>query len=184
MKRKKTAQKKSARKMTGGVRADAIALLEKDHKEVQAIFRKYRALTRNGNDSNQKLVLVKKACEALSIHARIEEEIFYPAISEVVDKELLAEAFVEHDGAKDLIDQLQDMEPDDPLFDARFIVLGEQVKHHIEEEETKIFPKLRRARIDLEALGRDMKTMKEEMEDEVSFPQIAIPREESPSYVT
>jgi hemerythrin superfamily protein len=185
--RKSPPRKSAARKANGRASAsgtDAIALLTKDHKLVKSIFRKHKSLVKNNGSRAEKLALVKEACEALAAHALIEEEIFYPSIRGAVDRELLAEAFVEHDGAKELIEQLQDMSSGDALFDAKFIVLGEQVKHHIEEEETKIFPKLKRAGLDLEALGREMKEMKDSLERGSPFPDLYIPREREPVYVT
>lgn len=158
---------KSAKKIKKGEEA-AIALLMQDHKMVQDIFKEYRKLMKNGANDREKQRLVEEACDMLTVHTQIEEEIFYPAMRESLDEEeTLDEAQVEHDGAKDLIAQLQDMRPGDPLYDAKFIVLGEQVKHHIEEEEGKIFPKAKKAGIDMQALGEEMMDLKEELEQEI-----------------
>lgn len=181
MKRRTAAKKTTAKKANGTV--NALDLLMEDHAKVQAIFKKYKTLMKKDGSDEEKMELVKQACEALAVHAQIEEEIFYPAIRDAVEPSLLAEAFVEHDGAKELIEQLQDMDAGEALFDAKFIVLGEQVKHHIEEEETKIFPKLRRAGLDLVAIGEELKDMKEQLEPETDFPHMSIPREEAPAYV-
>jgi hemerythrin-like domain-containing protein len=146
----------------------AIALLMQDHKMVQDIFKEYRKLMKNGADDREKQELVQQACDMLTVHTQIEEEIFYPAVRRGMDdQEIMDEALVEHDGAKDLIAQLQNMRPGDQLYDAKFIVLGEQVKHHIEEEESKIFPKAKKADIDLQSLGDEMMDMKEELEEEI-----------------
>jgi hemerythrin superfamily protein len=146
----------------------ALALLKEDHREVQKIFRDFRRLSRNGGNDGEKRRMVMQACEMLTVHAQIEEEIFYPAMRRHADEDAMDEAIVEHDGAKDLIAQLQDMEPGDHLFDAKFTVLGEMVKHHIEEEESRIFPKAKKAGIDLAGLGREMKYLKERIEDDLS----------------
>jgi hemerythrin superfamily protein len=104
-------------------------------------------------------------CNALTLHATIEEEIFYPALRQASKEaaDLLDEALVEHAGAKDLIAQLQQMDPEDDLYDAKVKVLGEQIDHHVGEEEGEMFPKAKKAGLDLVALGNEMAMRKDEL---------------------
>ena len=105
--------------------------------------------------------LVKQVCAALKVHTKIEEEIFYPAVRKAIkDEDLMNEAEVEHDSAKSLIRQLERMKPGDPKFAATFTVLGEYVNHHVKEEEEEMFPKVRRARVNLKALGAKLRGRK------------------------
>ncbi len=183
---KKTAPKKSVIKKTAKRKEsamDALEMLKKDHDEVKKIFDKYRTLVENGGSRRQKMELMMEACNALAVHAQVEEEIFYPALQDIAENSTLAEAFVEHDCAKDLIQQLEQLNDDEAIFDAKCIVLGEQVKHHIEEEESEIFPAARKAKIDLYALGEEMAELKDELEMAPSFPERPIIREAAPSYV-
>jgi hemerythrin-like domain-containing protein len=100
----------------------------------------------------------------LTVHATIEEEIFYPAARDAVDEEpLLNEAEVEHQSAKDLIAQILASDSSDALYDAQVKVLGEYVNHHVAEEEGELFPKLREAVLDLEQLGAEMSARQEEL---------------------
>ena len=127
----------------------AIALLMEDHEYVKKAFRAFDKM-----DEEDQPALVKQVCAALKVHTRIEEEIFYPAVRKAIkDPDLMNEAEVEHDSAKSLIRQLERMKPSDPKFAATFTVLGEYVNHHVKEEEEEMFPKVRRARVNLKALG-------------------------------
>lgn len=141
---------------------DAIALLEADHRMVEAIFDAYDKL---GDDADvERLSLALQACVELDVHARLEEEVFYPAARDALGKEgedLLDEAEVEHASVKDLITQISAMQPGDALYDAKVKVLGEYVKHHVKEEEDELFPKLRRSGLDLDALGARMAERKQ-----------------------
>ena len=129
--------------------ASAIQLLMEDHAYVKKAFRAFEKL-----DEEDQPALVKQVCEALKVHTKIEEEIFYPAVRKAIDDEdLMNEAEVEHDSAKALIRQLERMKPSDPMYAATFTVLGEYVNHHAKEEESEMFPKVRRARLNLETLG-------------------------------
>lgn len=141
---------------------NAIELLKSDHEQVLQLFSDFEKM--NKEDEDGKRDLVEKVCNQLTIHAEIEEEFFYPAMRDVLDEQdLLDEAQVEHDMAKQLIDDLESMEPDEDLYDAKFTVLGEYVKHHIEEEEKEILPKAKKAQLDLDTLGADMLDRKQEL---------------------
>ena len=151
-------------KTPSAARQDAIALLTQDHKAVQKIFKEFDKLKQNGGDADEKSELVKRACQELTIHAQIEEEIFYPAIRDgIEDEDLMDEAEVEHASAKELISQLESMDPSNDLYDARFTVLGEYINHHVKEEQDEMFPKAKKAKLDLIALGEDMAQRKQEL---------------------
>ena len=156
----KSAKVKAARTTGKYVSADAIALLESDHREVEGYFEAYKA----AKSREDKKSLAGKICAALRVHAQIEEELFYPAAREATrDSELLDEAAVEHAGAKVLIAEIEAMQPGMPLYDAKVTVLGEQIRHHVEEEEGELFPKVRETRMDLKALGSEMTKRKAEL---------------------
>ena len=150
---------------------DALALLTADHKEAKKLFKSYEALAGDGTDDDKK-ALATQICTMLLVHTTIEEEIFYPAVRENIDEpDLLDEAQVEHASAKDLILQIQGMEPADELFDATVKVLGEYIAHHVKEEEEELFPKTRRTQLDLEALGEELSVRKEQLMSEAKAAQ-------------
>jgi len=139
---------------------DAIGLLEADHREVDALFDAFEA----SSDNAEKKTLADKICLALKVHTQIEEELFYPPAREKTgDGDLVDEAIVEHMGAKTLIAQLEAMLPGQPLYDAKMKVLAEQVRHHVEEEESELFPEARETKIDLDALGTKLAARKAEL---------------------
>jgi hemerythrin superfamily protein len=142
---------------------DAIAMLTAEHKEVKSMFEQYDKLGDRANAAKKKLA--DQICAALTLHTTIEEEIFYPALRAASKDaaDLLDEAEVEHAGAKDLIAQIEEMDPEDDLYDAKVKVLGEQVEHHVGEEEGEMFPKAKKAKLDLVALGTEMARRKEEL---------------------
>jgi hemerythrin superfamily protein len=141
---------------------DAIAMLTADHKKVKALFKEFEKLKEDDASANEKTALVKQICDALTVHAEIEEEIFYPAVRAAIDDEdLMDEALVEHAGAKDLISQLKEMSSDDELYDAKVTVLGEQINHHVQEEEGDMFVKAKKAKVDTAALGAEMAERKQ-----------------------
>ena len=154
-------KKKASRKATTA--PDAIALLKADHAKVSAMFAQYDKL--GDKAQAKKLDLARRICTELKIHTQIEEEIFYPATRAAIPKEgdLLDEAQVEHNGAKDLIAQLDAMQPGEDLFDAKVTVLGEYIKHHVKEEHTEMFPKVRKSKLDLRELGMRLAFRKEEL---------------------
>lgn len=131
---------------------NALALLREDHDYVKKAFRHFEKMDHGDHEAMQGLV--SQVCEALEVHAQVEEELFYPAARKAIkDEELIAEAEVEHDSAKALIRSLKRMKPGDPKYAATFSVLGEYVKHHVKEEEEEIFPKAQRRKINLKSLG-------------------------------
>jgi hemerythrin superfamily protein len=143
---------------------DAIALLTADHAKVKKLFKEFADLKEEDGSAEDKSALVTLICHELQVHTEIEEEIFYPAVRKAIDdSDLMDEALVEHAGAKELIAQLEDMSPDDELYDAKVTVLGEQIQHHVKEEEGEMFPKARKAKIDGEALGVQMAERKAEL---------------------
>jgi hypothetical protein len=140
--------------------ADAIKLLKDDHREVKGWFKDYEKL----EDDGEKQALADKICLALTVHTQIEEEIFYPAArGEIDDDDLLDEAEVEHASAKQLIAEIQSMKVGDRLFDAKVTVLGEYIDHHVEEEESEMFPESRDSDLDLKALGAQLAERKAEL---------------------
>lgn len=139
---------------------DAIALLKADHAEVDQLFESYES----ARTAVKKKALAAEICTALSVHAQIEEEIFYPAVkSALKDKLLVPEATVEHGGVKDLIAQLEGVEPDGEMYDAKVKVLSEYVEHHVKEEQGEMFPKVKASSLDLAALGARMAERKAEL---------------------
>lgn len=138
----------------------AIDLLIDDHKKVKKLFKDFDKLKEKGSDE-EKQALVEEICNELLLHTQVEEKIFYPAAREAVEEDMLNEAEVEHASAKDLIEQIQALKPSDPMYDAKVTVLGEYIEHHVEEEEKEMFPKVKKAKLDLEALGEEMNRLKE-----------------------
>lgn len=162
-KRKRAASARSTRKSARATAKpdDAIKLLKADHKEVRTLFEKFDQT----EDEARKQELARKICHALTVHTQIEEEIFYPAARQAdIDEDLLDEATVEHASAKDLIEQISQMTAADPLFDAKVTVLGEYVNHHVEEEESELFPECRESGMDLKAIGEKLAARKAELQ--------------------
>lgn len=156
----KTGSRIARRTKASSTTQDAIALLKADHREVKSMFEQFEKT----EDDAQKATLAQQICAALSVHAQIEEEIFYPAAYEAIeDDDLLDEAEVEHASAKDLIAQIEASQPGEPLFDAKVKVLGEYINHHVEEEESELFPECRSSKMDLKALGARMATRKQKL---------------------
>jgi hypothetical protein len=156
---------------------DAIALLKADHRRVSDLYAQYEK-TRS---ASKKRSLVASICQELSVHAQVEEEIFYPAVKAALkDKELVPEAQVEHATLKELIAQVQDKEPDGELFDAKIKVMSEYTKHHVKEEQNEMFPKARKTRLDMNALGEQIAARKKEL---MASPELleAPPRPTSPA---
>jgi hemerythrin superfamily protein len=145
---------------------DAIDLLTADHAAVDKLFKQFEKLT-DADENGGKADCVAEICAALTVHATMEEEIFYPAVRKALDEEdLLDEAEVEHEGIKRLVAELKDMSPDEDLYDAKVTVLGEYVKHHVREEEGEMFPAVKKAKVDTAALGAELSARKEELQEQ------------------
>jgi hypothetical protein len=143
--------------------ADAIALLKADHRQVKKWFKEFDKTRLSGRKGK----LAEQICTALTVHAKIEEDLFYPAfLAATEDKDLHHEAVVEHAGAKRLIAEIEAMKPDDDYFDAKVTVLSEMIKHHVKEEEQPggMFAEARKSDMDLNDLGQQMKKRKMQLE--------------------
>lgn len=144
---------RDARRARSKTAPDAIAMLRADHARVSEMFERFE----KAKGSEKKAKLVESICAELKLHARLEEKIFYPEVRRAIGQDdLMDEATVEHQSVKDLIKQLEAMAPDDELYDAKVTVLGEYVKHHVKEEQTEMFPKVKKSELDLKALGARM----------------------------
>ncbi len=142
---------------------DATSLLKADHKLVASLFKDFEATS----SSSKKKQLVDQICKELSIHAQVEEEIFYPAVQKATkDHELVPEAMVEHSTLKDLIAEVKGVQPNGDMYDAKVKVMSEYVKHHVKEEEGEMFPKAKETDLDLGELGAQLKVRKAELSNE------------------
>jgi len=145
---------------------DAIALLKNDHREVEDLFAQFE----KAKDDNRKWEIAQQVCNELKIHSMIEEEIFYPATKEAVEEDLYKEAFVEHDGAKVLINDIMETGGQGEFFEAKVKVLSEEIEHHVKEEEqreTGYFAQVRDSDIDLVALRDQLLARKQELQTQV-----------------
>lgn len=144
---------------------DAIALLKADHAAVKELFEQFSVLAEAKAPAlRRKEAIAQKICKELTVHAQIEEEIFYPAMRAAIDDPLLLdEADVEHASCKLLIEQIESMNPADDQYDAKVVVLGEYIDHHVKEEHGEMFPKARKADVDLGALGAAMAARKKQL---------------------
>ena len=151
---------------------DACSLLDTDHRNVKKMFKEYEELThsRAADAQQKKRELANQICTELTVHAQIEEEIFYPALRKAISEtDLLDEAEVEHGTAKELTAQIESATDVDDKFDARVIVLGEYIDHHVKEERNEIFVKARAAKgLDLMAMREQLATRKEELMEELT----------------
>lgn len=172
----KTSAKTSAKHETNGSeQLDAIALLTSDHQEVQMLFKAYQKLVDDDDEEDLREQLAQEICGKLTVHATIEEELFYPAARESLGDEdgdaLLDEAEVEHASAKDLIAQIAEASASDELYDAKVKVLGEYIAHHVKEEEKELFPKVKKSDMDLHALGHELSLRKAQLMQELEEAQ-------------
>ena len=154
---------------------DAVALLKKDHRTVEDLFAQFEKASGDG----RKEKLAQKICLELSVHATIEEEIFYPACEGKVEEDMLKEAYVEHDGAKVLIAEILGGGPDDEFYDSKVKVLSEEIEHHVEEEEKRmegLFAQARKAGLDMDALGEQLAARKAELTEK--FKASGVPKPE------
>lgn len=157
---KKKATRRVVKKASGSRTMDAIALLKADHAKVKELFENFK----NARTDKQKIKLAQTICQELTVHTTIEEEIFYPAAREALDDDdLLDEADVEHQSAKELISQIEEGGPGEDKWEAKVKVLSEYINHHVKEEETEMFPKVRKTDVDLKVLGEQLQTRKAEL---------------------
>jgi len=156
-------------------------LLREDHKQAKKHFRDFEKMDPE-QDPQACEDLVRQTCAEIQVHAKLEEELFYPAARNALQgkegEDLIDEAEVEHNSAKQLISELEGMKPDDPKFKAHFTVLGEYVKHHIKEEEGEIFDKIERAKIEWEPLLQDMRERQQSLKSEQGMGETAEPEME------
>lgn len=146
-------------------RIDAVTLLTADHKKVKKLFKDFEKLKDGEGSTKEKSAIVQEICTELTVHTTVEEEIFYPAVRESIgDDDLMDEADVEHAGAKFLITELEVMKPGDDHYDAKVTVLGEYIDHHVKEEHEEMFPKARKAKVDMAQLGERIMRRKEELQ--------------------
>lgn len=156
---------KAAGKPTQGHVIDAIKLLTEEHRKVKKLFSEFAKLAKTDASNAAKGDVVQQICSALTIHAQVEEEIFYPAVRAAIkDKDLMDEADVEHAEAKSLIAQLKGMKPTDDHYNAKVTVLGENIAHHVSEEEGEMFPKAMKTKLDIEALGEALANRMQELQ--------------------
>lgn len=158
------------RKGPAGAQPLAIELLEVDHRKVEALFEQYEA--QKDGDEDAKRGIAGRICGELTVHAQVEEEIFYPWLRENLDEddmEMLEEAYVEHAGAKDLIAQIESADEVDEAYDAKVKVLAEYIKHHVKEEENEIFAEVREMSEELDELGQQMQARKTELMEELGI---------------
>lgn len=155
-----TSQSSHAKEANNSKPTDAIALLRADHKAVDQLFTEFTATT----SLAKKKAIVEKICLELSVHAQVEEEIFYPAVKAALkDKTLIPEAIIEQATMKDLISQVKGVEPDGEMYDAKVMVLCEYVKHHVKEEHTEMFPRAKETKLDMKDLGAQLHARKVEL---------------------
>ena len=159
----------------GSKQQDAVALLKEDHRTVEELFSQFE----KASGDNRKQKVAEQICLALSVHAKIEEEIFYPACEGKVDEELLKEAYVEHDGAKVLIAEILKGGPSDEFYDAKVKVLQEEIEHHVEEEEKRmegLFAQARKAELDMDGLGQQLAARKSELTEQFTATGVPTPQ--------
>ncbi|HEY3814463.1 MAG TPA: hemerythrin domain-containing protein [Caulobacteraceae bacterium] len=156
--RKSSAKKAAVKKSTG---KDAIALLKADHRKVEKLFAAYE----KAKGADKKRTLARQICTELVVHTSIEEEIFYPACRGEAKDSTVNEAYVEHDGAKVLVTEIEAGDPDDEFFDAKVKVLSEEIKHHVKEEERPggLFAQAKKAGLDMADLGKKLKARKQQL---------------------
>lgn len=139
---------------------DAVSDLMADHRKVEDLFKQFEAA---GENNEKKARIFNQISRELKVHTTIEEEIFYPASRDFVEADMVNEAEVEHQAAKDLIAQIEAMSPEDEYYDAKVKVLQEQIEHHVEEEETEYFPACRKSAMDLKAIAGQLESRKAEL---------------------
>ena len=148
---------------------DAIAMLKADHAKVKKMFKQFEQL-HESEDADEAELVAHQICTELKIHTSVEEEIFYPAVRAAIDEEdLMDEADVEHQSAKDLIEQIESEGPSGDKYAAKVMVLGEYINHHVAEEQNEMFPKAKRAKLDMNELGERILARKQELKAEIGI---------------
>lgn len=143
---------------------NAVEILKADHAKVKKMFKEFDKLSQKSNTEG-KVAVANDICMELLVHTKAEEEVFYPAARKYLgDDDMMNEAVVEHASATDLIAQIQTMDPEDEMYDAKVMVLGEYIEHHVQEEEKEMFPKLKKTKLDLNALGELLMARKQELQ--------------------
>jgi hemerythrin superfamily protein len=153
--------KSTARRSAASSRQqDAIQLLKADHREVEKLFSQFE----KARGEERKMQIARQICMELRVHTQIEEEIFYPTSRDFLkDDEIVNEAIVEHQAAKDLIAEIEAMDAADEMFEAKVTVLQEQIEHHVEEEEKEYFPQVQKSDMDLKSIGEQLAMRKQEL---------------------
>ena len=158
---------------------DAIALLKADHRKVEDLFEQFE----NAKTSKRKQSIATQICLELTVHTKIEEDVFYPACKDKIDDDLWHEAYVEHDGAKVLVAEIEAGSPQDEFYDAKVKVLSEMIKHHVKEEEKRsegMFAQARKAGLDVDTLGANMRAEKKELT--AAYKSRGLPKPPTPSF--
>jgi len=153
--------RRSARKQP-----NALRMLKDDHDKVKGLFERFHG----SRSHEEKRELAQTICRMLKVHTQLEEEIFYPAVRNAIeDEDTMNESLVEHAAAKELVEQIEKMSPNDGLFDAKVVVLGEYVNHHIREEQNQMFPQIRKSDLDLDDLAEQLRTRKQQLTREMGM---------------
>lgn len=157
---------RKGRKRGGNRQPQAIAMLMEDHRKVQKMFKAFEKTEDHGEQER----LASEICNELSVHADLEEQVFYPAARDALEEsDVIDEAEVEHHVARDLIEKIRQSRPQDSEYCAMVTVLGEYVNHHIEEEEKELFPQVKRSDLDLDSLAEDMQQRKHELREQMGL---------------
>ena len=165
--------------MTKSEKLDAVALLKADHRKVEELFEQFE----KARGESRKKALAQQICMELTVHTKIEEDIFYPACEGAIEEDLVNEAYVEHDGAKVLIAEIEAGGPGERFYDAKVKVLSEMIRHHVEEEEKRVegmFSQARKAGLDMDALGDQMAAEKAELTSAYKADGLPVP--ETPTF--
>ena len=158
--------KRKGSKRTGSRQPEAIAMLIADHQKVQKMFKTFERT----DDQQQQEQLATEICNELTVHTQLEEQVFYPAAREALEEsDLVDEATIEHQVAKELVEKIRQSRPHDEEYCALVTVLGEYVNHHIDEEQKELFPQLKKTELDFDALGEEMQQKKQELMSELGL---------------
>lgn len=144
---------------------DALELLDADHRSLRRLFQEYRTLAAQRAPEVRRKALAEQICLELTIHAKLEEELFYPRVREALRLEhLMDRAEVEHASVRDLVLQILSMDPHEELYDAKVGVLGDYADHHFREEQEAVFPRVRAGGLDLQRLGQLLSVRRRELQ--------------------